>query len=163
MAKCKRKLNKSQILSLVLSCVVLVLTSFLSGCESKRDKEAREAEKYYRIGQNHFIARQYADALAACQKAISLKQDYAEAYLGMGRAYYFLRQYKNALAASEKAIALKPDFARAYGGIGMSYTELGQYTDAIAAYEKCIAIEPTGKWADFARERIIELSNRDRP
>lgn len=57
--------------------------------------------------------------------------------------------------------AIKPDYAYAYNSMGVAYDSLKQYPDAIAAFKKYLDLDPTGEYADQARKKISELSNRD--
>ena len=50
-----------------------------------------------------------AQAVAAFQKAVSLKPDYFHAYCCMGIAYGKLKQWPSAVAAYKKAIAIDPE------------------------------------------------------
>ena len=168
------KLNKLRILALV-GCVVIVLPAFLCGCNGEYGDSAyrqpdvippapgRDAEDYYNQAVSHFEQGRYADAITAVKKAIVLKPDDADAYFFMGDAYSKLKQYPEAIAAFRKAIAIKPDFADAYCNMGDAYSKLKQYPEAIAAYRKCIALDPTGRFDDFARERISKIEKMDKP
>jgi len=130
-------LNKLRILSLV-ACVVIVLPAFLCGCESKKDK----AEAHYGKAEAYNMLWQYAEALAAYKKSITIKPDYAEAYLGMGLAYEGLEQHADSIAAYKQAISIKPDYAEAYCNMGNVYWRMDQTAEAIGAYKKCITIDP---------------------
>ena len=104
MAKYKRELNKSRILSFV-GCVVIVLPAFLCGCNSEKD---RDAATYLKLGKVDYDDGRFMNALIAYQKAIDLKPDYAEAYYSMGNAYCKLGQYEAALVAYKKCDTLEP-------------------------------------------------------
>ncbi|MDR3268472.1 MAG: tetratricopeptide repeat protein [Tannerella sp.] len=102
-----------------------------------------EAQKY--CGYVHYLQDNYAQAIAAYQKAIELKPDDAEAYYSMGNAYCKQGNYAQAIAVCQKAIELKPDYADAYGSMGTAYYYQGNYAQAIASYQKAIELKP-----DFA-------------
>ena len=120
------------------------------------------ADAYYFMGLAYRKLEQYPDALAALKKAIALKPDYANAYYFMGIIHHESEKYPEAVAALEKAIALKPGYADAYCFMGLSHEKLKQHTEALAALEKYIDLKPSGKFANQVRQKISEISNKDR-
>jgi len=56
-----------------------------------------------------------------------------------------------------------PNFPFAYSSMGNAYSKLKQHEKAIAAYKKIIDLDPTGDIANFARMRISQIKNRDKP
>ena len=158
------KPKQLRILSFAAGCVVIVLSAFLCGCESETDRKARESDReahgHLDDGVEHLEAGRYAEALAACRKAIVLKPDFADAYCGVGCACFRLKKYPDALAAFMQAVALEPDNMFAHSYMGSCYEKLEQYSHAIAAFRKVIAIKPGGKYAYLARQHIRELSSK---
>ena len=53
------------------------------------------------------------EAIAAYNKALSIKPDYADAYNNMGNALQDQGKLDEAIAAYNKALSLKPDYAEA--------------------------------------------------
>jgi tetratricopeptide (TPR) repeat protein len=65
---------------------------------------------------NVFTAlNRYDDALAAYDKALSLKPHLAEAWLGRGTVLTDLNRYNDVFAAYDKAFSLQPDLSSAEG------------------------------------------------
>ncbi len=82
------------------------------------------------------------DALAAYDKAVSIKPDLEGAWLGRGNVCCDLKRYDAAFAAYDKALSIRPDLAEAWLGRGNVLTELKRYDDASAAYERALSIKP---------------------
>ena len=82
------------------------------------------------------------EAIAAYNKALSIKPDYAEAYNNMGNALKDQGKLDEAIAAYNKALSIKPDYANAYNNMGVTLQEQGKLDDAIAAYNKALSIKP---------------------
>jgi WD40 repeat protein len=120
--------------------------------------EVPSAELYVNIGNAYSKQRQYADAIVACEKAISIKPDCAEAYCVMGAAYTALDKHADAIAACEKAISNKPDCAEAYCVMGAAYIALNKHDDAIVACKKSISIKPDYAEAHFNMGKTCERS-----
>ena len=53
--------------------------------------------------------KRYDEALAAYDRALSIKPDLAEAWLGRGKVFADLRRYDEGFAAFDRALSLKPD------------------------------------------------------
>ena len=141
------KPNGLKILSFVLSCVIVVLPTFLCGCNSHEKGDGANVDAAAYLTQGIALVRKGRpeDAILVFEKAIAIKPDYADAYHNMGVAYGELGQHAEAIAACKKAFAIRSGFADAYYNMGISHSALRQYTEAIAAYKKAVAIK-----ADYA-------------
>ena len=82
------------------------------------------------------------EAIAAYNKALSIKPDYADAYNNMGNALKDQGKLDEAIAAYNKALSIKPDYAEAYNNMGVTLQEQGKLDEAIAAYNKALSIKP---------------------
>ena len=122
-----------------------------------------DADAYYNMGNVYLNLGKNTEAIATYKKSIAIKPTKYAAYMRMAFAYRKLKKYPEALAAYKKCVALKPDDVDAYLHLGSAYDKLEQYQEALAAYKKAIALKPTGKGADFARKKISEIENRDKP
>jgi predicted O-linked N-acetylglucosamine transferase (SPINDLY family) len=104
--------------------------------------------------------KQYAEALANCDKAIALKPDFAEAYYNRGNALQEMKRYDEALASYNKSIELKPSYADAYRNRGITLQDLKRYDEALASYSKAIELKPS--YADAYSNRGITLQDLKR-
>jgi tetratricopeptide (TPR) repeat protein len=157
-----------------LICVLVLLPAFLGGCsESEKgstensynqETDSTSSYQYAEQGQRHYTWEEYTEAIADCQKAISINEDSAGAYFWMGSSYYKLEQYTEAIAAYKKCVNIKAeDYAGAYYRMGNAYESLKQYPESIAAYKKYLALKPPEANADDARKRISEIKKRKKP
>lgn len=100
------------------------------------------ADKYYADGINSSIRGNYADALAAYDKAVFIRPGYADAWLNRGVVLENLGRFSEAVASYDKVLALRPTDAEAWNNRGIALRKLGRYSDAVASYDKAIAIRP---------------------
>jgi Flp pilus assembly protein TadD len=84
-----------------------------------------------------------AGAVAAFQKAISLKPEYAEAYNGLGSALSDQGDQAGAVAAFRQALTLKPALAQPHYNLGNVLRGQGDLAGAAAAYRQALALKPS--------------------
>jgi tetratricopeptide (TPR) repeat protein len=94
------------------------------------------------LGVNSFIRQEYADAIAAYEKAIALAPDYSPPYNQLGYARRFTGDLEGAEAAFEKYIALLPDDPNPYDSYAELLMKTGRFEESIANYEKALEQDP---------------------
>ena len=82
------------------------------------------------------------EAIAAFEKAISIKPGYYEAYNNIGNALRDMEQYERSINAFRTAVLLEPDFAEAYNNMGNAFLDIGAHEKAIGAYNQSILLKP---------------------
>ena len=100
------------------------------------------AEAHTNLGAQLITEGVYPDAVAALQKAITLKPDSAAAQYNLGLAQLNVGQYQNAVVSTTKALELNPNWPDAYNNLGLAYAGLKKYDDAVNAYREAIRIVP---------------------
>lgn len=126
-------------------------------------------EAYHDKGKAHLADRQYTEAVAAFQKAITLDADLGDnsqvnrpenthIYVHLGAAYIGMKAYQNAIEALEHAIAQDADLVDAHYNLGYAYVEQGTYDQAIPHLERAIAIAPHLKRAHYNLARAYRES-----
>jgi len=135
-------MNRLQILSFV-GCVVVVLPVFLCGCNSEKDREAREDKGAMEARK----AKEYREARPLFKQGFFLSLE---------------GQYQDAIIAYKKAIAIKPDYAHVYFDMGLAYMKLKQNVLAVEAFKKYLNLEPTGEHADIAGD-LIQIASEKPP
>jgi tetratricopeptide (TPR) repeat protein len=101
------------------------------------------ADQYYGDGINYSSQGQYADAIAAYDKAVFIRPGNADAWNNRGIALENLGQYSEAISSYNKAVTLQPGSADAWYNRGVAFRKMGRYADAVASYDKAIAINPS--------------------
>ncbi|MYB94358.1 tetratricopeptide repeat protein [Candidatus Poribacteria bacterium] len=126
-------------------------------------------EAYHDRGKAHLADRQYTEAVAAFQKAITLDTDLGDnsqvnrpenthIYVHLGAAYTGLKAYQQAIEALQHAIAQDADLVDAHYNLGYAYVEQGTYNQAIPHLERAIAIAPHLKRAHYNLARAYRES-----
>ena len=92
----------------------------------------------------HFFLedRQYDEALAEFQNALTLNSRYDEAHRGMGLVYLHTRRYPNAVQAFQQAIQLNANYKEAHHGLALAYFRSGDNRRATAAANAALRIDP---------------------
>jgi hypothetical protein len=101
------------------------------------------ADQYYGDGINYSSRGQYADAVAAYDKAVFIRPGNADAWNNRGVALENLGQYSEAVSSYDKAVTLQPGSADAWYNRGVAFRKMGRYADAVASYDKALAINPS--------------------
>ena len=100
---------------------------------------------YLNQGDQYRAGKNYPEAIAAYQKAISLKPSIG-AYSRLGVVYLEdLKQYPKALSAFQSALRLVPEDATLHFDLGRTYSKMGQYENAVNEYKEALRFKP-----DFA-------------
>jgi hypothetical protein len=100
------------------------------------------AEQYYGEAVNLSNLGQYADAVAAYDKAVFIRPNNADAWNNRGVALDSLGQFSEAVSSYDKAVTLQPGSADAWYNRGIALRKLGRYADAVASYDKALAANP---------------------
>jgi predicted TPR repeat methyltransferase len=102
--------------------------------------------------------RRLDEALAAYDKALSLKPDLAEAWLGRANVFYNSERHEEALAAYDKAVSLKPDLAEAWHKRGIIQVIRGNRQEGKKDCEQAVLLGASKEAVDFnlARHGVIK-------
>ena len=123
--------------------------------EGKADRAEKRAKKAQTMVGKLFVSKSYADAIAAGEAFVSMKDDDSEVHYYLSRSYAESGDSEKAVASAEKAIALSADAPadKYYYAHATQLEALGKKADAIAAY-KMITGEKYKKQAEY---KISEL------
>ena len=91
-------------------------------------------------GNDFYFAKNYAQALAAYDEAITLNPNYAEAYNNRGIVKYELKLYAEAISNYTMAIKLRANFVDALNNRGNAYAALGQFQNAAQDLQAAIKL-----------------------
>jgi TolB-like protein/Flp pilus assembly protein TadD len=89
-------------------------------------------QSHFDLGQALYVARRYAEAVAALAEVISLDPDFKATYAERGLAYYGLGDLERARASCET----KPDYWGSQWCLSVIYDKLGRHADAEAVLSK---------------------------
>jgi tetratricopeptide (TPR) repeat protein len=102
----------------------------------------RDERALNQLGVYHFGRQEYADAIAAYQKAIRINASFSPPYNQMGYSYRFLGRDDEAEKAFKKYIELIPDDPNPYDSYAELLMKMGRFDESIAMYEKALALNP---------------------
>jgi adenylate cyclase len=88
-----------------------------------------------------------AQALAAVQRALGLRDDASDNHRTLGYVHLWQRQYEPALGAMERAMALEPNETRGsaafnYAGLAEVLSRMGRSEEALEAAEHALRLKP---------------------
>ena len=99
------------------------------------------AKLAYNDGIDYHDKRDYGNALACYQKALSYNPEYDSAYYNMGVLYKnAFKDYEKALECYDMVIRINPACSEVYNNIACVYLEMGKYEDALNAVQKELSI-----------------------
>ena len=126
--------------TLALALTVLVLLPCVGGAEpstpspgveQRRQSPAEaNAETEYNRGVRARVAKDWATAVAAFQKAVAFRPDFAEAWNELGYALRNQRRYPESVSAYDRALKLRPNYPEALEYLGEAYVQMGRLDDA---------------------------------
>lgn len=102
-------------------------------------------------------------ALAACDKALSLDSQNASFHALKARIQVARCEYNSALTENEIAIDLNPTFAAAHCGLGDSLAYEGNYENALECFDRAIGLSPNDPqlWAFYSYAAQALLFNKE--
>jgi tetratricopeptide (TPR) repeat protein len=102
----------------------------------------RNKEQWLTLGQAHYLAGEYEQAVFTYNCAIQLDPTYVKAYYNRGHAYCQLKEHQRAIADYDRVVQLNPTYPIVYFNRGQAYASLGQYRQAIADYNSALQRVP---------------------
>jgi stress-induced-phosphoprotein 1 len=108
------------------------------------------ADEFKAIGNKHFSAGEFDQAIDAYTEAIKLKDTDHVFFSNRSACYASLKRYQEALNDANKCLEINPAFARGYGRKGAALYGLGQKDEAISAYQAGLSKDPSN--AGFQEE-----------
>lgn len=109
---------------------------------AKRQDPTALAEEALQKGNDSFAKKEYTQAEASLQQAVSLNPKLVAAYNLLGDTYAEQDKKKEAIAAYTKAVALKRDDPDTYDDLGTLYLDTGKFADAVTAFGEEIKLKP---------------------
>jgi tetratricopeptide (TPR) repeat protein len=100
------------------------------------------AEQEYGRGIAARNAKDWAAAVGAFKKAVTLRPAYPEAWNELGYALRNQGRYPESLAAYDEALRQKPNFPEALEYLGEAYVKLGRMDDARKTLERLKPLDP---------------------
>lgn len=119
--------------------------------------KSRDAELRYKIGNIHFILRDFEKARDAFEEAIEKEQDKAKYHKAMADTLYELGEYQESAEYALTSIELIKYFPAAHYALGRALEKLGDLENAKLAYQTAASLKPkTFHKAEKAIENIEE-------
>ncbi len=104
--------------------------------------QPRTVDEFLARGYARLMVRQYPQARADAEDALTLSVDSVMARFLHGRAAYDAKDYSIAIEDFDKVIQRRPDWAQGYHYRGLSYSYSGQHQRAVPDYQRTIELEP---------------------
>lgn len=139
----------------IAACIAIALFVIVPVCAYSGD-----AVMWYSSGIEEMNSRNYAGAIEAFDKAITLEPDYFEAWDGKADALNREGKYQEALGVSDQVLKINPHDAKGWINRGYILYNLGRYEEELTAYEKAIEIDPQNTDAWFNRGYALAAMHR---
>ncbi len=109
-----------------------------SGQAAASDAARREFDQAVSL----YRAKRFAEAEAACRRALEISPAYVAAHNNLGVMFEAQGKLSDAAEAYRRAIELDPNDAKAHNNLGVVYGKRGARDDALAAYRRAIELDP---------------------
>jgi tetratricopeptide (TPR) repeat protein/predicted Ser/Thr protein kinase len=109
---------------------------------SDEEQKKWDARKWHLRGQLYHEQRDFEEAIACYNRALTKDGKFVESYLG--RAQVLMEQGNVALAVHDYsgAIALKPNFPAAHHALGLAHLQLGEPEQAVQNFTQAVRLDP---------------------
>jgi tetratricopeptide (TPR) repeat protein len=114
----------------------------------------------YSLGNVLAQARRPDEAIAAYERALSLKADFVEAMTNLATTYGEKGDDRTAITWFERVLALRPGFVELHMNYANSLQRLGRLADAAEHYEQALALAPGDAAAHFNYGVCLERLGR---
>jgi predicted O-linked N-acetylglucosamine transferase (SPINDLY family) len=104
-----------------------------------QDAKHQQAQDLLEQGNQLQSDKQYQQAIACYEQAVSLQPQFAEAWWKMGNAWQNLGKIENSLHPYSMAIAAKSDYYQAYNNYGIALQSLKRFQEALESFDSAIA------------------------
>ena len=94
------------------------------------------------IGDAHFTALHWRDAVKAYEQALKVDPAYTQVYYKLGRSWSEQNQYGKAIEYYTKSLASTPDNADSWYHLGYAYKEKGKKKDAVKSFREYLSRKP---------------------
>lgn len=111
----------------------------MSTGEEKTDSAAEQAKK---LGNEHFAAKEYEEAIKHYSEAIKLDSNNPVYYSNRSACYFAQKNWEAAAADANSCIEKDPKFVKGFYRLALALTEQGSYDDASSALLTASKIEP---------------------
>lgn len=101
------------------------------------------------LGNSHFGAQRYGDAIALYDRAAAIAPGFSQIYNQLGYSHRFLGQMDRAEAAFKKYTEVLPDDPNPWDSYAELLLKLGRFDEAIALYRRALGVRP-----DFVNSRF---------
>jgi serine/threonine protein kinase/tetratricopeptide (TPR) repeat protein len=113
-----------------------------AACQRALELDRDAPEVLETLGEVHFSAGRYEDAIRDFRRAIEQRPEMVEASLGLARALEATGCFQEAEESCRRAIGLRPDDWRSHSQLGMLYLNRGRYAEALSAFRRVIELVP---------------------
>ncbi|PSB53739.1 capsular polysaccharide biosynthesis protein [filamentous cyanobacterium Phorm 6] len=136
------------------SANVLDLSSPKNGVhDSHKSSEpitSEDAEALIVLAGHYYNKGKLSEAIAQCQRAISLQPQAVGAYHILGEALQVSGKLEEAKNCYFKVLEIQPNFAEVWASLGNVFAQQQRWQDAINSYQKAVSLQP--QIAEFYRK-----------
>ena len=94
------------------------------------------------LGNSHFGAQRYAEAIQVYEKAEKIDPEFSQIYNQLGYSYRFLGRYDDAEKAFVQYTKVLPDDPNPWDSLAELQLKRGRFDEAIANYRKALSVRP---------------------
>ena len=111
---------------------------------------SEDAEALIVLAGHYYNKGKLSEAIAQCQRAISLQPQAVGAYQILGEALQVSGKLEEAKRCYFKVLEIQPNFAEVWASLGNVFAQQQRWQDAINSYQKAVSLQPQS--AEFYRK-----------
>ena len=133
-------------------------TARIANLEAAVQADPADRASRVALGDVHFRAHRFADAVPWYEQALDLDAEDASVRANLGVSYFYSGSLDDAVSQLDQALRIAPDHARAWLFLGL-VRAFGEedLAGATAAWERVIELAPESREADSAREALARV------
>ncbi len=119
------------------------------------DLEGDSLQGYFQLGLVYFKQKEYANAIAAYQKAVQLDPLFPDTFFNLGYVYALVEDYPNSEKMYSRVVELAPSFIdEALFNLAMIQERLGKIDQSLINLQRAVKINPENEMAKTNLDRI---------
>jgi tetratricopeptide (TPR) repeat protein len=127
------------------------------------EKAPQWLEPRLNLGTLYYEEGDWQGAAEEFRHAVEIAPGNPLAHFNLGSVLDDLGQLESAAHYFDEALTLAPGFADAHYNLARVCEKLGAFTRARAHWRRYIELDPSSSWADYARQRLVDLEKYSAP
>ncbi|HSR49942.1 MAG TPA: tetratricopeptide repeat protein [Acidobacteriota bacterium] len=136
------------------------LMELMRTLQQRAEANPQDAEVRVALGNAFYDLKQFDQAAAWYQQALTLDSENVSVSTDLGTSYYYLGQHEKAIQQLQHSLHIDPTHPQTLQNLGVVLDAAGRSQEALATWEKLIETNPDYAGLDQVRQSIERLRER---